>query len=358
MKNTINSLFRRNLLVLLFISCLPFAGQSQEDLKNLREGPVIDILPRADTSKRVEINPVQVPIPELGLKVNYWKHWTKFGINGNQASFSDNWSAGGVNSISLVGTAWHKSDYSKNNFNFVTEIDLKYGKIRNKDQLAKKNNDRIFWDNKLSYTFSPNWAVYFSVTFESQFDVGYRYAKDSEGDEIIVETVSAFMGPGYFTESLGLEYKPSKEFSLRLGTGTARQTLVLDERVKPRTVAEYAERYPDYPAITKDQVKFGLEVGEKMKNDLAFQITANLDKNITPTINLKSRYNLFADYKEIGKPDHRLDATVSAKVSRFVNVSMSGIMLYDNAWVIEEDTKAKLQFSQALALGVLVSLPL
>lgn len=358
MNKTTNSQLLRGLLILLCFYGLPLAGQAQEDLKNLRERPVTDIVPTTDTSARVEINPVQVPIPELGLKVNYWKHWTKFGVNANQASFSENWSAGGVNSVSLLGTAWHKSDYNKNNFNFVTELDFKYGKIQNKDQLAKKNNDRIFWDNKLSYTFSKNWAVYFSVTFESQFDLGYRYGKDSEGNEIIVETVSAFMGPGYFTESLGLEYKPNKEFSLRLGTGTARQTLVLDERVKPRTVAEYAERYPDYPAITKDQVKFGLEVGEKIKNDLAFQVTANLDKNITPTINLKSRYNLFADYKELGNPDHRLDATISAKVTKFVNVSMSGIMLYDNDWIKEGETKAKVQFSQALALGVLVSLPM
>jgi hypothetical protein len=356
MKKIIDLSIFKNLLFALLAVSFSFASHAQEDLKNLREGPETNIV-TSDSSKKIEINPVQVPIPKLGLKVNYWKHWTKFGINANQASFSDNWRAGGVNPISLLGTAWHKSDYSKNNFNFVTELDFKYGKIQNKDQLAKKNNDRIFWDNKLSYTFSKDWAVYFSVTFESQFDLGYRYGKDEDGEEVIVETVSSFLGPGYFTESLGLEYKPSKEFSLRLGTGTARQTVVLDERVKPRTVEEYAERYPDYPAITKDQVKFGLEVGEKVKNDLAFQITANLDKNLSPNLNLKSRYNLFADYKEISKPDHRLDATLSAKVTKLVNVTLTGIMLYDNDWIVGDDTKAKIQFSQALALGMVFTLP-
>ncbi|HMR20037.1 MAG TPA: DUF3078 domain-containing protein, partial [Sphingobacterium sp.] len=285
------------------------------------------------------------------------KHWSKFGINANQASFSDNWSAGGLNSISLLGTAWHKSDYTKNNFNFVTEMNFKYGKIKNKDQLARKNNDEIFWDNKLSYKFSKNWGVYFSVAFRSQFDLGYRYGKDSDGNEIIVETQTSFMGPGYFTESLGLEYKPNKEFSLRLGTGTARQTLILDERVKPRTVAEYAERYPDYPAITKDQVKFGLEAGQKVKNDLAFQLTADLNKNLTPTLNLKSRYEMFADYKEIGNPDHRLDATLAAKVTKLVSVTLTGIMLYDNDWKPEEATKAKVQWSQTIGMGMLFSLP-
>jgi hypothetical protein len=136
------SIFKNLLFALLAVS-FSFASHAQEDLKNLREGPETNIV-TSDSSKKIEINPVQVPIPKLGLKVNYWKHWTKFGINANQASFSDNWSAGGVNSISLLGTAWHKSDYSKNNFNFVTELDFKYGKIQNKDQLAKKEQRPYF----------------------------------------------------------------------------------------------------------------------------------------------------------------------------------------------------------------------
>jgi hypothetical protein len=121
MKKIIDLSIFKNLLFALLAVSFSFASHAQEDLKNLREGPETNIV-TSDSSKKIEINPVQVPIPKLGLKVNYWKHWTKFGINANQASFSDNWSAGGVNSISLLGTAWHKSDYSKNNFNFVTEL--------------------------------------------------------------------------------------------------------------------------------------------------------------------------------------------------------------------------------------------
>lgn len=322
----------------------------QGNLNNLREAPKTSNT-NLDTIKNNQLKQIAVPIPELGLKVDYWKHWTKFGINANQASFSDNWNAGGVNSMSLSGLVWHKADYTKDRFNFISELDLKYGKIRNKGQLAKKNNDRIFWDNKLSYKFTEKWALYLSVTFESQFDLGYKYGKDADGNEIVTETFTSFMGPGYFTESFGLEYKPDKSFSLRLGTGTARQTLVLDDRVKPLSVAEYAERYPDLPVITKDQEKFGLKVGENFRNDLAFQITANLDKDLAKNLNLKSRYNLFADYKELSDPDHRLDVTLTAKITKLVNVTASGIVVYDS------DQDSKVQYSQALALGVLFSLP-
>lgn len=344
----------------LFLSFLLFFFSvkvfSQVNLKELRENPDTKKL-SMDTTKGVEIKQINIPIPKLGLEVDYWKHWTKLGLNLNQATFSDNWNAGGVSSIALGGTFWHKSDYNRDRFNFVTEVDLKYGKIQNfakKDEikpLAKKNNDRIFWDNKLAYKFTNTWALYFSFTFESQFDLGYSYTKDQDGNEIVKETVSSFMGPGYFTESFGVEYKPDKTFSLRLGTGTARQTLVLDDRVKPLTVAEYAERYPNNSPIGSDQEKWGLKPGQNFKNDLAFQVTANLDRNLSQNLNLKARYNLFADYKDVTDPDHRLDATLSAKVTSLVNVALTGIIVYNS------DESSKVQYSQALTLGVIYALP-
>ncbi|PRD53754.1 DUF3078 domain-containing protein [Sphingobacterium gobiense] len=323
----------------LFVVYLLIMGQisvAQVDLKGLREKPDTNIVKKAQAPV-ANLQEVSVPIPKLDLEINYWKHWTKFGINMNQASFSENWSAGGVNSIAVGLLGWHKSEYNKNNFQYVTELDLRYGKIRNKEQLAKKNNDRIFWDHKIAHKLSKSWALYFAVTFESQFDAGYKYGRDSEtNDEIITDTMSRFMAPGYFTESFGLEYKPDNTFSLRLGTGTARQTLVLDDRISQKE---------------NEKDRFGVEQGARFRNDLAFQITANLDRNLSKNLNIKSRYNLFADYKELSDPDHRLDVILTAKVTNLVNVSLTGIMVYNSA---EAD---KVQYSQALALGLTYALP-
>jgi len=341
-----------NRIKLLTVVFTLFIGQwsfAQIDLKRLRAKPDTNLVD-APKSPVSNINQVIVPIPKLDLEVDYWKHWTKFGLNLNQASFSENWSAGGVNSMAILGTAWHKSEYNKNNLQFTTEIDLRYGKIKNEDQLAKKNNDRIFWDNKLAYKLSRSWALYLAVTFESQFDVGYSY-RTRDGIEREYEFLSAFMAPGYFTESFGLEYKPDNTFSLRLGTGTARQTLVLDDRIKALTVDEYPIRYPENDPITADQEKFGLKPGESFRNDLAFQLTANLDRNLSKNLNLKARYNMFADYKELRDPDHRLDAVLTAKVTSLVNVSLTGILVYN------KDEAPRVQYSQALALGLTYSLP-
>ena len=321
-------------VLILFVSLFGTHTFAQVNLKDLREKPDSKIV-NADTIKENAIKQINVPIAKLGLEVNYWKHWTKFGLNANQASFSDNWNAGGVNSMSLMGLFWHKADYTRDRFNFVSELDLKYGKIQNKDQLAKKNNDRIFWDNKLSHKFSEKWALYFSFTFESQFDVGYKYGK-VDGEDAIIDTISAFMAPGYFTESFGLEYKPDKTFSLRIGTGTARQTLILDNRIAPKEGGSAV---------------YGVEPGENFRNDLAFQITANLDRDLSKNLNLKARYNLFADYKKLSDPDNRLDLTLTAKITKLVNVTANGILVYDS------DQSGKVQYNQGLALGILFSLP-
>lgn len=302
------------------------------DLDELRRKPDSNSL-KVDRPT-LQIRPVVLPESSLDLRVIYWRHWSSFGINANQSSFSDNWNAGGVNSISVGALISHKSDYTRNNTNFVTELALQYGKMKNRDQLARKNNDRIFWDNKLSVKIARNWSLYTSLTFETQFDVGYSYGLASDGRDSITGLISNFMAPGYITESLGLEYKPDETFSIRFGTGTARQTFILDDRLLPRV-----------------EPRFGVEPGNSFRNDLAFQITANLDRNLGENLNIKSRYNLFANYNELSDPAHRLDATLTARVTRIVNVTLNGILLYDSRM------DGSVQTSQTLALGLLYKIP-
>ncbi len=267
------------------------------------------------------------------VKVNYWKTKTNFGINLNQAAFSDNWSAGGVNSIALGSVLNYKSEYNKDGRNFTSELLLQYGKLKNKGQLERKTNDRIFFDNKAALPLSKNWNFFGSVSFESQFDAGYIYGKDADKNETR-KIISKFMAPGYLTESVGVEYKPVKYFSVRFGTGTARQTFLLDTTL-----------YKNNPK------NFGVEIGKRFKNELAFQSVADFDKDIAPNLNLKMRYLLFASYENISNIDQRLDVTVIAKVNRLVNVTVGATALYD------DNFSGKIQYSQNLALGVMFRFP-
>lgn len=308
-----------------------FAAEAQiYDLNELRVKPDSNSL-KIDVPEPA-VRQVPLPSSSLDLRIIYWRRWTSFGINVNQASFSDNWNAGGVNSISVGALFNHKSEYNKGNVNFISEVGLQYGQLRNRGQSTRKSNDRIFWDNKLSMKISPSWSLFTSLTFESQFDLGFRYEAGPDGENVLI---SNFMAPGYLTESLGLEYRPNPTFSLRIGTGSARQTFILDDRLVPGP----------------GETRFGIEEGERFRNELAFQLTANLDRNLGNNLNIKSRYNLFANYNQLNEPVHRLDATLTARVSRLVNVTLNGILIYDN------DVDENVQVSQTLALGLLYKIP-
>lgn len=285
--------------------------------------------------KPVELNPIVVD-----ARVNYWKTKTSVGINVNQATFSNNWKGGGVNSLAVGGIVNYKAEYSKENYSYVSEVILEYGKVKNKDQLQKKTRDRIFWDNKAALQLSKNWYFFGSINFESQFDSGFSYSKNKEGNEF-PNLISKFMAPGYLTESFGFEYKPNKYFSTRIGTGSARQTFVLDTAIYITKDPNHVD--PDKKAATK----YGVDFGKKFKNELAFQIVSNFEKEVITNTVLKARYQMFIPYdRALNQIDHRLDASITSKLNRLMNVSLTCVGLFD------KDNDKNVQWSQALSLGV------
>ncbi len=286
--------------------------------------------------KPVEITPLIV-----SSKVNYWKTKTSIGINVNQSSFSNNWSAGGVNSLAVGGLVDYRAEYRKDDYSYLSVVNLQYGKIKNKAQLQKKTTDRIFWENTGAIKVSKSWNFYSSITFESQFDSGYSYSTNNGVESGVI--ISKFMSPGYLTESVGLEYKPNKFFSTKFGTGAARQTFVLDN--KELTDAAFAH---DGTVKTDN---YGVPVGDTFKNDMAFQVVSTFEKDIFQNVNLKTRYEIFVPYNNFGYMRHRLDVAMTAKINRFMNVSMTGVGLYDRT------TSSKIQGSQSLAMGVAFVFP-
>lgn len=259
----------------------------------------------------------------------YWKNSIQTGLNFNQSSFSGNWKAGGVNSVALGAFFNGKFNYSKNKMLFDNEIQLQYGVVKNDGQSTRKNIDRIFIDSKLGYGISKSWNLFYSINFLSQFDIGNNYGTDATGKETQT-IISRFMSPAYLTQSLGVEYKPVDFFSLRFGTGTLRQTFVTD-----------LELYKTEPK------NYGVPIGKTLRNEMAFQFIANFDKDVLPNLNLKARALIFSNYEDLAATDVRFDANLTAKINKWVNVNLSGVLLYD------QDMDTKIQYSQTLALGFL-----
>ncbi|WP_090787523.1 DUF3078 domain-containing protein [Pedobacter sp. ok626] len=292
----------------------------------------------------IPFKPVELSPMVVDARVNYWKTKTSVGINVNQATFSDNWKGGGVNSLAVGGIVNYKAEYSKENYSYVSEVILEYGKVKNKDQLQKKTRDRIFWDNKAALQLSKNWYFFGSINFESQFDSGFSYKRNATTGDEEATLISKFMTPGYLTESFGFEYKPNKYFSTRIGTGSARQTFVLDQSIyitKDPTDPNNQEKWTIAP------IKYGVDYGKKFKNELAFQIVSNFEKEVITNTVLKARYQMFIPYdRALNQIDHRLDASITSKLNRLMNVSLTCVGLFD------KDNDKNVQWSQALSLGV------
>jgi hypothetical protein len=273
-----------------------------------------------------------------------WTNELQTGINLNQSSFSDNWTAGGVNSVAVGLFLNGKANYKHEKHEWTNDLQLQYGNVQNKGQSMRKNADRIFFETKYSYKFSSQWALFASANFMSQFDAGFTYfrLKDSTGTEFGEEQsrrISDFMAPAYLTEALGLEYKPVSYFSAQLGVGALRQTFVLDETL--------------YTTPGNDStIQYGVKRGENIRNQAVFQFVANFDKEIMKNVTLKARYLALADYEKLNNQGivQRLDASLVAKVNKYINVNLTTVLLYDF------DQDKDWQYSQVLALGILYTI--
>lgn len=264
----------------------------------------------------------------------YWRRAFKGSITFNQASFSDNWTGGGVNSIGFSSLINFKANYLKDKTSWDNEIDLVYGYINNDGTGYRKNNDRIYLDTKYGRRISEKWNMYGSFNILTQFANGFNYEKDSLDREVAVQ-VSEFMAPGYFTAALGFEYTPKPYFKLRLSPLAPRLTVVRNTEL--------------YQNVDNN---YGVPVGETTRFEwLAFQVLADFDKNLNENVNLKFRYMIYGNYEtlEFDKIDHRVDAILSAKIAKYFEVQLSGSLLYDF------DQDESIQLSQALGIGFVYS---
>lgn len=261
-----------------------------------------------------------------------WKKKTSFALNFNQASFSSNWKGGGVNSVGFNGLFNQKANFAKGKNKWDNEIDLQYGFVNNAGQGMRKTLDRIYLDTKYGRDLTTKWSLFTSLNFLSQFAPGYNYTEDANGVEI-ENIISDLFAPAFITAALGFEYKPVEYFSVRISPLAPRLTIVQDPTRFTQTVAP-----APYGVDSTETTRFEL---------LAFQLTADFNKDIAKNINLKWRYMLFANYETLeGKTiDHRLDLMITAKVNRFFNVNLGGVFLYDF------DQDDEVQLSQLFNFG-------
>nr|WP_293843664.1 DUF3078 domain-containing protein [uncultured Arsenicibacter sp.] len=266
----------------------------------------------------------------------YWQKSFTGGVNFNQASFS-NWVGGGVNSVALGMVMNARALYEKGRTSWDNTADLQLGYVTQRGD-TRKAADQIFVNSVLGHKVSKKMDLFGSGTFNTFFAPGYRYDK-LPGDQKRL-LVSNFLAPAQITFAWGVAFRPNDWFSLRLSPFSPRFTIVNDPDVRIKEVNGVYVKDPNV-------VAYGVNPGKTTRIEwLALQLQAALSKKLGENVSINARYQLYANYKQLNAIDHRLDAVLTAKVSKYLSTTFGLILLYD------KDFAAKLQVQQTLAIGL------
>ncbi|MDW8296108.1 MAG: DUF3078 domain-containing protein [Raineya sp.] len=284
---------------------------------------------------------------------SYWKKSAQLGLGFNQASFSDNWKAGGVSSVALASFLYADANYLKDKISWDNSLRLNYGIVKNKGQSLRKNEDRILFDSKLGYKLSKSWNLFASLNFLTQFDAGFEYErqfKDNAGNIVAVRDnlISKFFAPAFLTEAAGLEYKPVNYFWIRFGVLSMRQTFVFEpEFNNNRAIDANGNGIINEPTDTFDpKVNYGVAEGKSVRNEIGIlTLEADFNKEVFKNIVFQAHFWSFTTYENPLATDIRSELAIIAKVNKYVNVKLGAIILYD------QDQDFKTQYAQNFTLN-------
>lgn len=226
----------------------------------------------------------------------------------------------------------------KGNWSWDNTGDFQLGYVT-QEGVRRKSSDQILITTAVGLKASPVLDYFFSSTFSSYFAQGYQYT--SLPPEQTQLKISNFLSPGQLSLAWGLAYKPQTWLSVRLSPFSPRFTFLLDNSVRYRYQGDTL--YVRDPTATV----YGVAPGRRLRTEwLALQLQATLNKNISNNININAKYLLYANYQSLNAIDHRIDLTITAKVSRYISTTFGMTALLD------KDYSPRLQLQQTLGVGL------
>ena len=261
-----------------------------------------------------------------------WKKGGLFSLNLSQGSLS-NWAAGGDKfSLSLNAILSAYAFYKKDKHSWDNTLDMNFGFLRTTSLGNRKNDDRFDIWSKYGYALSPKWNAAALFNFRTQFANGYTYSTNNKTFS------SSFLSPAYLLLSLGLDYKPSQNFSVFISPITARWVIVTDDTLSSKGL-------------------YGVIPGENTRQEFGAFLSAQFIKAFSPTIVYKGRLDLFSNYQHNPeKIDVFMTNLFSIKLSKVLAATWNVDIIYDDdVRLFGDDGKSPAwQIKSLVGLGVLV----
>jgi len=255
-----------------------------------------------------------------------WKlNWVG-GLNGAQASY-DNWSQGGVNTVSVTASTVFNAKYRQDRFAYALATNFKYGKARLEGEGTRKTDDRIAVNNKFSYLFSDDrWSAFGNINFSTQFDQGFDYNVGDNEDPVLI---SKFFAPAYFTQIAGIGYSPADYFTAEAGLAL-KETIVTDTTLSTR---------------------YGLDAGNKFRFEPGYSLALGFEKKVFSNVRLISSVETFTNMqRHLDNTDVNFSNELIGKINGFMNMSLQFVMIFDS------DYSRQVQIKQVLSVGLSYSI--
>jgi hypothetical protein len=259
-----------------------------------------------------------------------WKTGGLFNLNLGQGSLT-NWAAGGDEFTLTVNTLLNVyAFYKKEKWSWDNSFDVNFGYLRTTSLGGRKNDDRFDLLSKLGYALAPKLNLALLYNLRSQFLKGYSYSDNTK------TLTSAFLSPGYFLHSLGLDYKPKTNLSIFVSPLTYRVVTVIHDSLYTKGL-------------------YGVKAGKKRADEFGAFLTANYLKE--GKITYKGRLDLFSNYRNNPQNiDLFLSNLLAAKLGKIFSINYSLDLIYDDDVRLfgPNKTSAALQVKSIVGVGMLV----
>ena len=266
---------------------------------------------------------------------SYWHFNGLAGVNISQVSLT-NWSAGGESSYSGNALMNLNLRYIKDKDSWENALALGYGLMKQGEQSVRKTDDRIDFASKYGRKATKTLFYSAMLKFNTQFTDGYNYPNDSV-------PISRLLAPGIINLSVGIDYKPSDNFSLYVGPVSGKVTLVRDDSLSAHGA-------------------YGVEPGENVRYEFGGSMKVAYQKEIVKNVSLSTKLDLFSNYlKNPEKVDISWEVMINMKINEYLSANLLTHLMWDDdikfanvddEGVIIGDPISKVQFKEVFGVGL------
>ena len=262
---------------------------------------------------------------------------------GFSQTYLSNWEKGGQSAIASLIALKGFANYKR------ADGQIKWdnsGEIRNgwvyqggEEKEVQKNDDKFEITSRFGVSIHQDKKWFYSAefNFNTQLFNGYKYPKEKYPDP-----VSGFLAPSRTFFKLGLEYKPTKEFSLMVSPLTVKNVYVRD-------------------TVKYDQTRFGIEPNRKSFWEPGLNTDIYYKRAFTENIVYDTKFKMFINYKHIfNKQDINWENNINFKLNEFITFRFLLHLIYDDnvKFAVYDENgnktgeKAKLQVKEYFSIGL------